>query len=42
MFLTVLYYVFSLVYVGLVKATISALLSLVVLPIVRSLITVHM
>jgi len=32
---------FSLVYVGSVKATVSALLSLVVLPTVRSLITVH-
>jgi len=31
-----------LVYVGLVKATVSALLSLVVLPTARSLIAVHM
>jgi len=33
---------FSLVYVGLVKATISALLSLVVLPTVCSVIVLHM
>jgi len=33
---------FSLVYVGLVKATVSAVLKLVVLPTVRSFIAVHM
>jgi len=40
--ITVFVLYFSLVYVGLVKATISALLSLVVLPTVCSGIVVHM